>query len=227
MRDCKGRFLKGHPVPEEWRLKLRAWNLENLQRRTDLWTEEQICFLKEFYGRIPAREIAKRIGRGYDATKKKARQLGLHSKLCGTNKGKSYSYNDPKRSEPLKLNEELAYVLGVLYGDGYVGKRKNADSYVVVLKVKDQDFAETFTEMLKKLGYKPRFYHYPYRKVPFHVELTSKELYLFFESFKVGELLKTEHNLKAWFLRGFLDSEGSIINSVKVCLLYTSPSPRD
>jgi len=41
------------------------------------WTREEIEFLREYYGKIPAREIAEKLGRTPGAVRAKARVLGL------------------------------------------------------------------------------------------------------------------------------------------------------
>ena len=122
--------------------------------------------------------------------------------------------------ELLKPSEELAYVIGVILGDGYTTKkRRTIRSYNNVrigLEVKDREFADEFARCLGKvLGRhppkKPRYRKSTKRYV---VEVKSKTLY---------ELLKKPVNLDglkkyiehcedcmAAFIRGFADSEGSV-----------------
>lgn len=47
--------------------------------------------------------------------------------------------------------KELAYILGVLYGDGYLHPRIESHIYEVELEVKDYEFAETFSRVMSKL----------------------------------------------------------------------------
>jgi len=116
----------------------------------------------------------------------------------------------------LTPSEELAYVIGVIAGDGYAiqKNRKKYNDFVMGVKVKDWEFAEMFAKCIGKiLGRdppKPR----PVKDGVFVVEVSSRTLY---------ELLKKpidtdrirqyiEHCIRCIcaFLRGFFDSEGSI-----------------
>jgi intein-encoded DNA endonuclease-like protein len=121
--------------------------------------------------------------------------------------------------ELLKPSEELAYVIGVKVGDGYVGKksrvRKGYNYVWIGLKARDREFVEEFARCLAKvLGrrqIRPRYVKSSGRYV---VEAESKTLY---------ELLKKPVDLDrlrryiehcgrcvAAFIRGFADSEGSV-----------------
>ena len=48
-----------------------------VKRRCISWTEKELAFMRENYGRMPAREMAEAAGRSYIATKQKARKMGL------------------------------------------------------------------------------------------------------------------------------------------------------
>jgi hypothetical protein len=50
-RDKKGRFVKGHTVPEEWRRKLS-------RPRPRIWSEEEIELLKRFYPQKTSEELS-------------------------------------------------------------------------------------------------------------------------------------------------------------------------
>ncbi|MEM4219853.1 MAG: LAGLIDADG family homing endonuclease [Candidatus Caldarchaeum sp.] len=117
----------------------------------------------------------------------------------------------------LKPSKELAYVIGVVAGDGYVLRRKKAwKSYreaLVGLEVKDIEFAEEFAKCLGKVlnrdPPKPRW-----SERGFVVELRCKALYeLLRKPFDMEKLRRfIEHNreCKSMFLRGFFDSEGCV-----------------
>jgi len=120
--------------------------------------------------------------------------------------------------DSLKPSEELAYVIGVIAGDGYVFLRNGRG--VIGVRAKDLKFIKEFARCIAKvLG----------RKIPktrfqkdgtFVVEVCSKTLY---------ELLKKPIDIDrirqyvghcvrciCTFLRGFFDSEGGIFGNGKI-----------
>ena len=114
-------------------------------------------------------------------------------------------------------SEDLAYVIGVEAGDGYVWKRSipppRYDEFFVGLMVKDRDFGEFFAIVLAKvLKREPPILRL--KDGRWVVEVASKTLY---------ELLKKPIDIErirpyieycerciATFLRGFFDSEGCV-----------------
>ena len=132
--------------------------------------------------------------------------------------------------EFLEPSEELAYVIGVKVGDGYVARRRRAvKSYNRVrigLKVKDGEFAAEFGQCLAKvLGrrqIKPRYRSDVGKYV---VEVYSQTLYeLLKKPVDLDRLKKyIEHceRCLAAFLRGFVDSEGHVSKSGYIYILNT------
>jgi len=132
--------------------------------------------------------------------------------------------------EFLEPSEELAYVLGVKVGDGYVARRRRAvKSYNRVrigLKVKDGEFAAEFGQRLAKvLGrrqIKPRYRNDVGKYV---VEVYSQTLYeLLKKPVDLDRLKKyIEHceRCLAAFLRGFVDSEGHVSKRGYIYILNT------
>jgi intein-encoded DNA endonuclease-like protein len=119
--------------------------------------------------------------------------------------------------EFLRPSEELAYVIGVEVGDGYVARRRRAvKSYNRVrigLKVKDREFAAEFGRCLAKvLGRQPIKPKHSSRQ--YIVEVHSQTLYELLKKPVDLERLKKyiEHceRCTAAFIRGFADSEGSV-----------------
>jgi intein-encoded DNA endonuclease-like protein len=124
--------------------------------------------------------------------------------------------------ELLKPSEELAYVIGVVLGDGYLKmKRRVIKGYNYVwigLKARDREFVEGFGRCLAKvLGsrqIRPRYVKSSGRYV---VEAESKTLYeLLRKPVDLDRLKKyVEHceRCVAAFIRGFADSEGCVEKS--------------
>jgi intein-encoded DNA endonuclease-like protein len=135
--------------------------------------------------------------------------------------------------ELLKPSEELAYVIGVKVGDGYVGKksrvRKGYNDVMIGLEAKDREFVEEFARCLAKvLGRKqigPRFRDGVGKYV---VEVGSKTLYeLLRKPVDLDRLKKyIEHceRCVAAFIRGFADSEGSVDKNGKIIISTTQTS---
>jgi intein-encoded DNA endonuclease-like protein len=116
----------------------------------------------------------------------------------------------------LRPSEELAYVIGVLLGDGYAYRRRRTIrgyNYVVVgLKAEDKEFVEEFGRFLAMvLGRKPIYRRSSSR---YFVGVESKTLYEFLRKPIDIDRLKpyVEHceRCVAAFIRGFADSEGSV-----------------
>jgi len=124
----------------------------------------------------------------------------------------------------LELTEDLAYILGVLAGDGYMHYNINQQSYYAGLSATDKEFVEKFRKVLfnffkinptnefkksKKLNYRDQYIS----------RMCSKEACDFINSFgsfgkycwKVPEVIIGANNqIKSAFIKGFFDSEGEI-----------------
>jgi len=129
-------------------------------------------------------------------------------KKCPQLKGHPPTYfNKPNLDDELTL----AYVLGVVEGDGCLYDDKHGE-YIIMLEVRDEAFAKSFYNALKKLGLKPTFsYRHPpsWKNGKFRVRAWSKILFELLKQ-KYSELdswLNDEELFKA-FLRGFYESEG-------------------
>jgi len=109
-------------------------------------------------------------------------------------------------------SKELAYIIGVLYGDGYIVKEHNYN-YNIELKVKDYEFAEVFSRNMAKLLNKR------YVKSRWHKSLnrwivvySSKAFYHWFREQTLETLkqyIEYSDETVASFLRGLYDSEGT------------------
>jgi intein-encoded DNA endonuclease-like protein len=121
--------------------------------------------------------------------------------------------------ELLEPSEELAYVVGVVLGDGYAYMKRRAikgyNHVWIGLKAKDKEFAEEFARCLAKVlnrrQIRPRYRDDVGKYV---VEVKSKTLYEFLRKPVDLERLKRciEHceRCVAAFIRGFADSEGCV-----------------
>jgi intein-encoded DNA endonuclease-like protein len=119
----------------------------------------------------------------------------------------------------LKPPEELAYVIGVVLGDGYPKLkrrvRKVYNDVIIRLEAKDKEFVEEFAGCLAKvLGrrqIRPRYVKSSGRYV---VEAESKTLYeLLKKPVDLERLRRYIEHCERWvaaFLRGFADSEGCV-----------------
>lgn len=113
-----------------------------------------------------------------------------------------------------ELTPELAYILGVMYGDGYFGKCQ------IRLGTKDRDFADYFNYVSQKWsGKKPAIWERIKNNKPYYeCYLSFKDATDFVKSIvqdrkKIPEIITYSNNKKIimMFIKGFSDSEGSII----------------
>ncbi len=118
----------------------------------------------------------------------------------------------------LKPSEELAYIIGVVLGDGFAIKVKRGPSdyhYIIGLQVKDRGFANEFARCLSKvLGRSPKKPTYIKSIKHYVVRVESKTLYELLKKPIELDRLKPyiEHSRKcmAAFIRGFVDAEGCV-----------------
>lgn len=115
----------------------------------------------------------------------------------------------------LKPSLSLAYILGVILGDGCVTKYYDKSSYgygyEVRLEVIDEDFADMFTEHLKNIGLNPyRYIRYRRDKSDYCVKARSVVFYKWFHSLNLQDIynLLISEKQKSMFVRGFFDSDG-------------------
>lgn len=124
----------------------------------------------------------------------------------------------------MKLSLELAYILGVLFGDGYIfiARRENRSKIkhcCIALQAKDKEFVQSFANCLNKefnlnlqvkplpKKYKGEILHY------FQVYLYSRKIaqYLLETKLRVFDyLLDADEDIICQFLKGLYDSEGSV-----------------
>ncbi len=117
-----------------------------------------------------------------------------------------------------KISKELAYILGVCYGDGHISVKQRR----IILGVTDQEFAEEFKRVLEKWsGFKARLYERKPRKCAYIkinkkqyvVYIDSKEVSNFLKKFNSSLFKKANKKAKSAFLKGLFDSDGGVRKS--------------
>ena len=109
-----------------------------------------------------------------------------------------------------KLSLDLAYILGVLYGDGHyrLVKTPERTSGSMQLKVKDLDFAKEFYDRLKRWsGVTAKFWK---NDDEFHVALYSVDAVRIVQAIKLTQILSSTKSIQANFIKGLYDSEGGV-----------------
>ena len=165
------------------------------------------------------REISEQIGREFDVKVSKATIL----RWC---KGTNNTFNKTKRVR-LTPSPELAYIVGAYFGDASATEGRNY-RYKVKLKVIDREFAEAFGKALRGIGLNPRmgFENDKTRTGRWYVEATSKSLFRFLTGPREG-LFEVANAYPREFLRGFFDSEGTVVFDRKSRTLHVSASNYD
>jgi intein-encoded DNA endonuclease-like protein len=161
-----------------------------------------------------------RVGKRHTEETKRKISIKLKGKFAGQNNpffGKQHSEETKKLLSQLKrgqylihlnlnMSEDLAYILGVLKGDGCVYLHgRGAD---IKLVCKHREFAISFYNALSRIGLNPKLYiDNGYHKV----EASSKAFYNWYKKLTLSDiemLLQNEKYIIA-FIRGFYESEGN------------------
>lgn len=126
--------------------------------------------------------------------------------------------------EDLKLDKNLAYILGVLCGDGYMDYNNKRMTYYIGLDVVDKDFFEEFKKTLYNFfKIKPTDEFKKSKnekwKDQFITRLCSRAVCDYINNigdfkrdrWRVPDMLKnSDKSVKGAFLRGYFDSEGNV-----------------
>lgn len=169
-----------------------------------VWTLRETGFLSENIEKMSMVEIAEKLGKSLHSIYGKKRDLFPNKNLSIRNFD-----NTP--------TPKLAYVLGVIFGDGCVTYYRKQNSYRIYLRCTDKEFAKSFKYALESIGLhpstvtlvKPRTER---KKAVWRVEAQSKLFYKWFRALSFEKLklfLKTKE-LKREFIRGFYESEGCL-----------------
>jgi DNA endonuclease len=135
----------------------------------------------------------------------------------------------------IKPSKELAYVIGVIFGDGNLFHHKSKSDYLIRLDAIDKDFVETFSSCVSKVLNKERNYvvmpttRKSMDSIMYSTRARSKQLYYFLKELK-ADFEKVKPFAQAYpkeFIQGLADSEGcpsiAARNSfqVGVCVAYS------
>lgn len=104
-------------------------------------------------------------------------------------------------------SETLAYVLGVLLGDGFVC-RNNSYVYQVGLDVQNETFAKKFFLALTKISLNP-FIFQDSKKIH-RVRANSANFYEWYKSLDLNQVVSLIQGYEKQFVRGFYESEGYV-----------------
>ena len=146
-------------------------------------------------------EIAKMFGVGKSAIRSKMLKLGIARR------------NNSK--EPcLTPSPTLAYVLGVILGDGSVSVISSCRAYRVELRTVDEVFARSFCNALKGLGLNPKMYCQKRKERGltdiYYVCAHSKVFVEWYRNLTSNDIKRIAFLYPKEFIRGFYESEGYI-----------------
>ena len=110
-----------------------------------------------------------------------------------------------------KVSSELAYIFGVIQGDGYASISKTKGC--IGLDVKDKDFALVFKDKLEKWSGLKSSFKFRREKGLYITRLYSLRATEFLKYFNIFNLSKASNKVRSNFLRGMFDSEGGVSGS--------------
>lgn len=142
----------------------------------------------------------------------------IHKVMPSIKEGRIYSWIGRRGAKPfpepdLTPTPILAYILGVLYGDGLVGKYPNTPRgfhYRIRLKVIDNEFIHSFKLAIEKIDLHSSRIYVEKSSGSYLVQTHSKPFYEWFKKLtwnQVYGFLQTIE-MKREFIRGFYESEG-------------------
>lgn len=192
--------------------------------------------------KIPRRPHMPKSAKGLKITKETLIELYVNQELTLQEIGKSIGchggnifywmkkYEIPRRSHSeailksdwsvkpkLSPSPELAYVLGVILGDGSVSYNEKKYRYRIKLDATDKAFVEFFKDTLEKIGLhpsriKPMKQRKKKHKTKYRVIATSKRFAKWFKGLileDIEKIVSADEESKISFIRGFYESEGS------------------
>jgi len=179
-------------------------------RHPDAYSKREEEILREHYKTMPREELLDLLpNRSWESIKTKASKMNLERDI----------YHN--RFIP-RYNKTLSYVLGVIYGDGWVcesgRKGRDVKEKMVGLENRNKKFVQSFVETLEDLGLhayvteKEKYGKKFYRGVSY-----SSSFVEWFEELDFSEVqdFVSEDSFFYPFVRGFYESEGSICRPKK------------
>jgi len=149
-------------------------------------------------GRITVPKIAKRLGISTTSVLRKFKAEGIKTR----GRTKLVDFRKQRR---------LAYILGVIHGDGWATFCERTKRYEIGLASKDKNFAEKFASALQDLGLKV-YFGYQKKRELWRVSANGKELKLWVDRNPLPNF--KEQELMVAYIEGFYESEGSTKNIV-------------
>jgi len=155
-----------------------------------------------------------------------------------------YRNHTRKLKVTFDLDEKLAYLLGFFIGDGYfAGTKDNPNRFVISLGKDKSHYANKISEAIKSTLNAEAFvsendniseitfHSFEFRLILQSLGLLEKKS---FEKFVPDEIFNVEQNIQKSFLKGYLESDGSIVvksykgkKSVKLTFTTSSEALRD
>lgn len=197
------------------------------------WTEEEIEILKEKYSTLGTEKCSKLLNRTYNSVIRKANRLDLKVKKSTTNSIKSKRAKtswDIRHEKTLnnnfakkvktninKIDSEFAYVLGYLWGDGYMYHQGKNGLNFVSMEIERTD-GEEIKEIMDKIANWNIYYrHRKDRKPQMTFYLSSRKFVDYLASLKFNKKSYIKHSIinkipednKKYFYLGLSDADGS------------------
>ena len=121
-----------------------------------------------------------------------------------------------KKVKELKVTPEMAYIMGAIKGDGLITR------WNIRLEVNDKDFIEEFKKNVEKwISIKCKIYQLN-TSTKYQAYVRSVKVANYLRNFNYKNLINYCSKIKAMFLRGIYDSEGSVSVKAKGIFLFNN-----
>ena len=121
------------------------------------------------------------------------------------------------RLNKIHVGPQLAYTAAAWFGDGEKAIRQRQQAYLISLKTKDKEFAETFAQKIAQVTNTKTWKPVKTKQGQWRATRCSILLYALFSEYrkKPESMLPLALKWPAEFVRGAADAEGSVINDPK------------
>lgn len=198
-------FIKENNMPLFSEILLSKFNYNTMANKI-LTTQKRahLPYIKENFGRLSQREIARRLAIGKTTINRWSRELGLFHQKHAVNE----NFFD-------KLNEESSYFLGYLFADGNnsYDAKKGHYSITITASEKDKEHMEKLRELIsstKPLIYSTKTKSY---RLIFNSKILCKKLIEYGMTPRKSLTLKfpkIPKNQLRHFIRGIIDGDGNV-----------------